>query len=81
MTVEMIRDILGLCAAINYAVLIVWFMVFSLGHDWLFRIHGKWFTLSVETFDAMHYGLMGLFKICILLFSLVPYLALLIATG
>ena len=76
MTVEIIRDVLAWCAVINYALLLLWFLVFSLAHDWLYRVHGKWFTVSVENFDAIHYAGMAFFKLCIFLFSLAPYLAL-----
>ena len=38
--------------------------------------YGRWFHLSVEQFDVMHYAGMALFKIGILLFHLVPYIAL-----
>ena len=76
MTVEIIRDLLAWCAVINYALLLLWFLVFSLAHDWLYRVHGKWFTVSVENFDAIHYAGMAFFKLCIFLFSLTPYLAL-----
>ncbi len=76
MTVEIIRDVLAWCAVINYALLLLWFLVFSLAHDWLYRVHGKWFTVSVENFDAIHYASMAFFKLCIFLFSLAPYLAL-----
>jgi hypothetical protein len=76
MTVEITRDVLAWCAVINYALLLLWFLVFSLAHDWLYRVHGKWFTVSVENFDAIHYAGMAFFKLCIFLFSLTPYLAL-----
>ncbi len=76
MTVEIIRDVLAWCAVINYALLLLWFLVFSLAHDWLYRVHGKWFTVSVDNFDAIHYAGMAFFKLCIFLFSLTPYLAL-----
>jgi hypothetical protein len=76
MTVEIIRDVLAWCAVINYALLLLWFLVFLLAHDWLYRVHGKWFTVSVENFDAIHYASMAFFKLCIFLFSLAPYLAL-----
>lgn len=76
MTVEIIRDVLGWCAVINYALLLLWWMMFSLAHDRLYSFHGKWFTLSSERFDAIHYASMGSFKIGILLLNLVPYLAL-----
>jgi len=39
-------------------------------------VHSKWFNLSVDKFDAIHYSGMALFKIGIFLFNLVPYLAL-----
>lgn len=75
MIVETIRDVLAWCSVINFALLLLWFVGFLLARDWLYRVHGKWFTLSVEKFDAIHYAGMAFFKICILLFNLVPYLA------
>ena len=78
MTVELMRDILALCSAINFALLLWWFIFFALAHDWIYKIHGRWFTLSVEQFDAIHYAGMAFFKICIFLFNIIPYLALLI---
>ncbi len=75
MTVETIRDVLAWCSVINFALLLLWFVGFLLARDWVYRVHGKWFTLSVEKFDAIHYAGMAFFKICILLFNLVPYLA------
>jgi len=76
MTVEIIRDVLAWCSAINFALLLWWFIFFALAHDWIYRIHGRWFTLSVEKFDAIHYAGMAFFKICIFLFNIIPYLAL-----
>lgn len=66
------------CLIINYAVLLLWFLVFRCAHGWLFRFHGRWFRLSGEHFDAIHYGAMAVYKIGILLFNLVPYVALLV---
>jgi len=76
MSIETLRDALLWCAVINYGVLIVWFLFFIFAHDRLHRLHGKWFRLSVEQFDALHYGGMTLYKVGILLFNLVPYVAL-----
>lgn len=66
------------CLIINYGVLLIWFLMFRIAHDWLFQFHGRWFRLTVERFDAIHYGAMAVYKIGILLFNLVPYVALLI---
>jgi hypothetical protein len=76
MTLEIIRDALGWCTLINIAFLLWWALFFLLAHDWLFKMHTKWFKLSVAQFDAIQYSGMAFFKICLLVFNLVPYLAL-----
>jgi hypothetical protein len=76
MSLEMVRKALLWCAVINYGVLLVWFLFFMLAHDWIYQLHGRWFHLSVEQFDALHYAGMALYKIGILLLNLVPYIAL-----
>jgi len=80
-TVESIRDVLAWCAVINIGLLLWWFLFFTLAHDWMFHLHARWFKVSVEKFDAIHYAGMAFFKICIWLFSIVPYLALRIVGG
>lgn len=69
------------CTIINFAVLLLWFLLFSLAHDWIHRLHGRWFRLSVEQFDAIHYAGIAAYKIGILLFNLVPYVALRIVSA
>ena len=76
MSIKMIGDVLLWCGAINYGLLLWWFLFFTLAHDWSYRITGRWFRLSVEQFDAMNYIGMALYKIGIILFNLVPYVAL-----
>jgi hypothetical protein len=76
MTVEIIRDVLAWCSVINVGLLLFWLLWLQLAHDFVYRFHGKWFKLSVERFDTIHYTLMGLFKIGIILFNIVPYFAL-----
>ena len=76
MTLETIRDALGWCAVINIGILMLWFLFFAFAHDWMFRLHSRWFKLTVEQFDAIHYLGMAVFKIGFLLLNLVPYLAL-----
>ena len=76
MTVEQIRDVLAWCSVINIGLLLWWFLMFALAHDFVYRLHGKWFRLTVERFDAIHYAGMAFFKIGIFLLNIVPYLAL-----
>lgn len=79
MTVNEIKNILLWCVGLNYAVLIIWFAAFVFAHDGMYRVHLQWFSLSVETFDAIHYAGLAAYKIGILLFFLVPLVALVVA--
>ncbi len=76
MTMDTVRGALLWCAVINYGILLLWFLVFVLAHDGLHRLHSRWFRLSAEHFDALHYAGMSVYKIGILLLNLVPYIAL-----
>ena len=71
-----LKPFLLYCTLINYAVLLIWFVAFSVAHDALYRLHARWFAVRVATFDAIHYGGMAVYKIGVLLLNLVPLLAL-----
>jgi len=73
------RTVLAWCAGINFGILLIWSGGFVFAHDWLYRMHSRRFKLSVETFDAIHYGGLSLYKIGILLFNVVPLIALWLA--
>jgi len=76
MNIEIVRNFLLWCLIINYGLLIVGVLVITLAHDWVYRLNSKLFRLSVEQFDAINYAWIVFFKIGILLFNLVPYIAL-----
>jgi hypothetical protein len=76
MSIEVTRSFLLWCTVINYGILLVWFLVFVFAHDSIQRIHGRWFRLSGEQFDALHYAGMSILKIGIILLNLVPFVVL-----
>ena len=76
MDIETLRSFLAWCSTINLILLIVWWGFFTVGSDWIRQLHGKWFELSKENFDAIHYSGMAFFKILILVFNVIPYLVL-----
>ncbi len=76
MSIEVTRNLLLWSTIINWGILLVWFLLFALARDWVQRIHSRWFRLSRDQFDAIHYAVMGIFKIGIILFNLVPYIVL-----
>lgn len=76
MTIETIREMLGWCTLINMGILLYWFLLFTFARDWIHRFHGRWFRLTPERFDAIHYSGMAFYKLGIFLLNLAPYLAL-----
>jgi hypothetical protein len=80
-TIEIARDVFLWCAIVNYAILVAWFLAFNCGHQMLYRLHARWFQLSVSQFDAIHYSGMAIYKIAVLVLNVAPYIALRIATG
>jgi hypothetical protein len=79
MSMEMLRCGLLWCTVMNYAVLMIWFLVYLLAHRWLHRIWGWGFHLTAEQFDTLNFAGMMVYKLGILLFNLVPLVALCIA--
>ena len=77
MSVEVIRSALLWCTAINYGLLALWCVLFALPRGWMYRSWRRWgFRLSDEQFDALNYGGLMLYKMGVLLFNVVPYVAL-----
>jgi hypothetical protein len=76
MTIDILRAVLGWATVINMGIVTLWFVLIVYAHDWVYQLHSRWFTLSVERFDSIHYAGMAFYKISIYLFNLVPFLAL-----
>jgi len=80
MTLDILRGVLGWCAVINIGMLLLWFLFLAFAHDWIYRMHSKWFKIPAETFNAIHYTGIVFFKIVIFVFNIIPYFALRIVT-
>ena len=76
LNLETLRAVLGWCAIINSGALILWLVMFAACRNWIYKTHGRFFRISEEKFDAIHYSGMALFKAGIFLFNIAPYLAL-----
>lgn len=79
MNIETVRAVFLWCTVINYGLIIVWFLLFLLPHEWMYRLWGRWFRMSPQQFDAVNFAGIALYKVGVLLFNLVPYIALRIA--
>lgn len=63
---------------LNVAIFAWGAMWFILAPDFIYRMQTKMFPLPRETFNVVIYALLGLHKTVILVFNVVPWLALLI---
>lgn len=76
MNLDTLRDVLLWSMVVNYGVLLIWFAAFTVAHDRIYALHHRWFSISRETFDALHYGGMAVYKIGVLLLNVAPLVAL-----
>ncbi|MFA5137837.1 MAG: DUF6868 family protein [Elusimicrobiota bacterium] len=76
MDIERITRILLWSAGFNLGILTAWFLMFACARDWVYRLHSRWFKLPPERFDSIHYQLMGVYKLLVLVFNIVPLLAI-----
>ena len=76
MTEDRLIEFLGIATLLNYGVVTLWFCLFRFFHDAMYRLHRGWFQISPEQFDAIHYLGMAIYKILVLSFFLIPWLAL-----
>jgi signal transduction histidine kinase len=76
--IAQLQSFLGWCAVINIGILLWWFGLFVVAHDWIYALHTRWFDIPKAQFDAIHYSGMAIFKLAFFLFNVVPYCALMI---
>lgn len=78
MDIQTVRTFFMWCSIINGGLLIFSFLTCAYAREWVYQMHGRWFPMRREAFDVVIYGFIGLMKIFVLLFNLVPYIALVI---
>ena len=78
MDVETLRAFFMWCTIINVVLLTISFVFCTCSGDFVYRMHGKWFPMPKETFTVVLYSSLGMYKIFVFMFNVVPHLALLI---
>ncbi len=78
MTLEILQSFLGWSLVINWSVFLLWVIVLKLYPDFAYKAHSYWVPVTRESFNSIHYGGMGLYKLFIFFFLMVPYFVLLI---
>ncbi len=76
MDIDSIRAFFMWCTILNVALLLFSSLMCICAGDWAYRIHSKWFSISRETFNVAIYSFLALYKILVIVFNLIPYIAL-----
>jgi len=78
MDIETLTTFLMWCTIINVAVFAWAALWFMLAPDFIYRMQTRMFPLPRETYNAIVYAFLGGFKLLIIVFNVVPWLALLV---
>ena len=81
MNIETIREFLGWCTVINFGLMALVLIKLLLIRDWASRVHAKMFGLDDASVREDYFQFVVYYKIAILVFNLVPYIALTIMSG
>jgi len=78
MDIATLRDFFMWCAIINGGLLVVSFLICGFAGDWVYKMHTRWFKIPRQSFNTVIYCFLGFMKICVIMFNLIPYIALVI---
>lgn len=71
-----VESVLFRCWICGFVVLLVWLIATLVISDQIFTIHGSLFGLNQHELDVVMYAGMGLWKLGVILFYFIPWLAL-----
>jgi hypothetical protein len=82
MNIEQIKHLFFWMTIINLGLYVYSVLIFTLGRKWIYnlKVVKLNFQIEPETFGLIIYCFLGLYKLLILFFCVIPYLALLITT-
>ena len=78
MDIQTITMFFKWCTIINGSILILWTMFFIFVPDFVYQIQSKFFPIHRETYNTISFLFLGLLKILVLVFNIIPYIVLLI---
>ncbi|RUO44273.1 hypothetical protein CWE15_03640 [Aliidiomarina taiwanensis] len=75
-TLPHLISLLGWCSLINIAILLLAFLMVTTLRETVMGIHSKLTGVSKEHLPVLYFQYLGQYKLLIVVFNLVPYLAL-----
>ena len=78
MNLDQITEMFKWMTIINVVVLILSFVLIVALRKFMCRIHGRMFGITEDKVAALAYGYLGIYRLLVLVFNIVPYVALVI---
>lgn len=78
MSMEALYQFLKWCTILNIGLLLLSTVLMMLLKDWAYNLHKRLFSIEKQAFNNIVYGFLGLYKLLIFMFNLIPLLALMI---
>ena len=75
-TIDTLTVFFGWCSVINIGMLVFAAIILMILKEPISRLHSKLFELNQESLPLIYFRYLGNYKIAILMFNLVPYIAL-----
>jgi len=75
-SMQTVREILGWSTALNLGLLVLSSLVLVIAGSSIKHLHARMFDLSEEDLSRAYFQYLAQYKIAILIFNLIPYLAI-----
>lgn len=76
MTYEALFEFFYWSSIFNVILLAWWSVWIMLGGSFVYKLHYKWFEMSRDDFNKIHYFGLAFYKLIILFFNIIPLLVL-----
>jgi len=76
MTIQTLQEFFMWCSIINIGLLWLSFALCIKCGDWAYKIHSRWFNISKPAFDITIYAFLGFYKLLVIVFCIIPWIAL-----
>ena len=76
MNIELLTAFFMWCSIINFTLMMLIFILIIAAADWAHKIHSRWFNISKPSFDLILYCFLGIYKLLVIIFCIVPWIVL-----
>ncbi len=76
MNLTKLRSLLGWCCVLNFGLILFYSIFFLFGQEWINALVSSFLHVPEEGLSNLWIGAIGLWKILVIVFFLVPYIAL-----